>query len=121
METIGSSGLLLLALVIAIFCLAAGLWISWLLRPSNPTKVKLETYECGEPTVGPSQVRFKTRFYLLAIVFVIFDVEAIFLFPWAVAFEKLGLFAFFEMLVFVGILLIGLMYAWRKGALSWRS
>ncbi len=113
--------LLLLALGTAIFCLAAGLWISWLLRPSHKTTVKLEPYECGEPTIGPSQVRFKTRFYLLAIAFVIFDVEAVFLFPWAVAFEKLGLFAFVEMVVFVGILLVGLGYAWRKGALVWRS
>lgn len=120
MEQLGSYSTLIIACAVSIFCLAAGLVMSWLVRPSNPTPLKMETYECGEPTVGDSQVRFRTSFYLFAIAFVIFDVEAIFLFPWAVAFEKLGLFAFFEMLVFVAILLLALAYAWRKGALKWR-
>jgi len=100
--------------------LAAGVFISWLARPENLTPVKLETYECGEPTVGSNQVRFRTLFYLFALIFVIFDVEAIFLLPWAVAFRSLGWFAFVEMVVFVAILLLGLAYAWRKGDLKWQ-
>jgi NADH-quinone oxidoreductase subunit A len=86
----------------------------------HPTPVKLEPYECGEPTVGPARVKFRTWFYLVALVFVVFDVEAVFLFPWAVVFQELGMFAFIEMVVFIGILLFGLAYAWRKGALQWQ-
>jgi NADH:ubiquinone oxidoreductase subunit 3 (subunit A) len=119
-ETVGSYTTILIALVVGIFCLAAGLFISWLGRPMHPTPVKLEPYECGEPTVGPARVKFRTLFYIFAILFVIFDVEAIFLFPWAVVFMDLGLFAFLEMVVFIFVLLLGLAYAWRKGALRWR-
>ena len=109
-----------IALAVAIFCLAAGMWISWLIRPMHPTPVKLQTYECGEPTQGATQIRFRPYFYLVALLFVVFDVEVVFLLPWALAFRSLGFPAFLEMAVFVFILLAGLAYAWRKGVLKWR-
>ena len=90
-----------------------------LLRPSNPERAKLTTYECGEEVSGDSWINFNIRFYLVALVFVIFDVETVFLYPWAVAFHRLGLLAFIEALVFVAILVVALAYAWRKGALEW--
>lgn len=120
MTALGPYTTIVIALVIGLACLIAGAWASWFFRPMNPTPVKLEPYECGEPTVGPTWVRFRPMFYLVALVFVIFDVEAIFLFPWAVAFVHLGWPALLEMAVFIAILLLGLAYAWRKGALQWR-
>ncbi len=120
MQTLGSYGSIVAALVVGVTCLGAGMFVSWIFRPDRPSTVKLEPYECGEPPVGPALVRFRTYFYLFAIVFVIFDVEAVFLLPWAVAFRGFGLFGFAEMLVFVGILLLGLAYAWRKGVLKWQ-
>lgn len=95
--------------------------ISFLIRPKRrPTLVKTATYECGLVTVGPSWVQFRVGFYLYALIFVIFDVETVFLYPWAVAYRQLGLFALIEMLIFVGILVVGLAYAWRKKALAWK-
>ena len=90
-----------------------------LIRPHHPYQVKNETYECGIPILGKSWVQFNNRFYIFALIFVIFDVEAIFLFPWAVAYNSLGLFALVEMVIFIAILLVGLVYAWKKGALKW--
>ncbi|MCI0699204.1 NADH-quinone oxidoreductase subunit A [candidate division KSB1 bacterium] len=95
------------------------LLISRLLQPRHPTAVKLSTYECGELPVGQSWIQFNNRFYVIALVFLIFDVEIAFLFPWAVVFKSLGLFAFIEALIFVAILLVGLAYVWRKGDLEW--
>lgn len=93
--------------------------IAKLLRPSRPGKIKLRTYECGEAPMGSSWIQYNVGYYIFALIFVIFDVEVVFLFPWAVAFRKLGLFALIEMLVFLAILIFGLIYAWRKGALRW--
>ena len=90
-----------------------------LIRPSAPNPIKTSTYECGETPVGSGWIQFNVRFYIFCLLFVIFDVEVVFLFPWALAYRSLGLFAFFEMLVFVVILLFGLFYAWRKGFLRW--
>jgi NADH-quinone oxidoreductase subunit A len=93
---------------------------AWLFRPKPaPTKEKLLPYECGVDTKGPSWMRFRVNFFLYALVFLAFDVETIFLFPWAVKFQSLGLFAFAEMLVFIFILGLGLWYAWKEGALEW--
>lgn len=89
------------------------------LRPKNPTPVKLEAYECGMETIGGRWNQFNFRYYMYAILFVIFDVEVVFLYPWAAKFLKLQLFALLEMLAFVLILLVGLAYAWRKGDLEW--
>ncbi len=89
-------------------------------RAGAPDQVKSEPYECGVKTSTVAfDTRFSIRYYLIAVLFVIFDVETIFLFPWAVSFERLALFGFIEMLVFLAILLIGYIYAWRRGALEW--
>jgi NADH:ubiquinone oxidoreductase subunit 3 (chain A) len=97
------------------------LQIGKLLRPSKPNTEKETTYESGNEPVGDSQIRFNVRYYLYALMFVIFDVETVFLYPWAVAYKQLGLFALFEMVVFVGLLLVGLIYAWRKKVFQWNS
>lgn len=95
------------------------LLLAKLLRPVRPTNVKQSTYECGLEAIGEIWVQFKVQYYLYALAFVIFDIETVFLYPWAVAFNQLGLFALVEMLVFLAILAVGLVYAWRKGALEW--
>ena len=77
-------------------------------------------YECGVTPVGNARERFNTRFYLVAMLFIVFDIETVFLYPWAVVFRELGLFAFVEMMLFILILMVGFAYAWRKGALTWR-
>ncbi len=95
--------------------------VSWLIRPRLPQDaVKLSPYECGEIVKGTSRVQFNVRYYLFALIFVIFDVEVLFVVPWAVVFRQLGMAAYVEMLVFILILSIGLLYAWKKGALEWQ-
>ncbi len=89
------------------------------LRPNKPTAVKSETYECGVEPIGGKWELFNFRYYMFAILFVIFDVEVVFLYPWAAKFLQLELFALIEMGVFVGILAVGLAYAWRKNDLEW--
>jgi NADH-quinone oxidoreductase subunit A len=93
--------------------------VAGLIRPSNPNQVKLAPYECGVQGVGDARDRFHIRYYVLAMLYLVFDLEVVFLYPWAVQYDKLGLFGLFEMLVFVAILLIGYFYAWKKGALDW--
>ena len=90
-----------------------------LVRPSAPGKEKNQTYECGVTPVGQALGLFNPHYYLFALLFVVFDVEAAFLFPWAVAFRKVGLYAVGEMLIFVALLGLGRAYAWRRGALQW--
>lgn len=90
-----------------------------LLSPKKPNEVKNATYECGLETVGDSWVQFKVQYYVYALIFVVFDIEVVFLYPWAVAYNQLGVFALVEGFIFAGILIAGLLYAWRKGALSW--
>jgi NADH-quinone oxidoreductase subunit A len=92
-----------------------------LLRPHKPDETKLSTYESGNIPVGESHIRFNIRYYLFALMFVIFDVETAFLYPWAVAYDKLGLFALIEMFIFVALLVVGLIYAWKKKVLKWNS
>lgn len=103
--------------VIAVGFTAVPLVLSGALRPKHPNPIKDSTYECGMETIGPSWVQYNAGFYIFALVFVVFDVETVFLYPWAVVYGQLGLFAFAEMLVFIGILAVGLLYAWRKRAL----
>jgi len=106
-----------------IFLVASALVLSRLLRPFNPSREKLSTYECGEKTIGDAWVQFNVKYYLYALLFVIFDVEAVFLIPWAVSFKSAGAFALtslFEMIIFLAILTIALIYAWRKGILKWQ-
>ena len=119
-------GLIAIFTVIAAIVPTSMLLMSYLasrlgIRPNNPTPVKLETYECGVETIGGRWNQFNFRYYLYAILFVIFDVEVVFLYPWATKFLTLELFALIEMGVFVLILLVGWAYAWRKGDLEWRS
>jgi NADH-quinone oxidoreductase subunit A len=117
----GQAGfMILLALIFPI----GGIGSSWLLgvlkiRPQHADKVKEATYECGVETEGPTWVQFNFRYYYYALLFVIFDVEAVFLYPWAVSFAHAGTTAFVEIIGFVVILGIGLLYAWRKKALEW--
>src|SRR5258705_1564496 len=89
---------------------AMPIFMARLLQPKRPNKVKQETYECGIETVGEAWVQFKVQYYLYALVFLVFDVETVFLFPWAVAYNQLGLFAFVEMLIFIGLLGLALVY-----------
>jgi NADH-quinone oxidoreductase subunit A len=90
-----------------------------LVRPENPHRTKLMPYECGIDPVGSSRGRYTVRFYIVAILFVVFDVETIFLFPWAVKFKALGVFGLVEMLIFLAILIVGYIWIWTKGALDW--
>ena len=90
-----------------------------LLAPRKPNRIKNSTYECGVETVGDTWVQFKVQYYIFALIFVIFDIEAIFLFPWAVAYQQLQLYMVLEGVLFILILGGGLLYAWRKGALEW--
>jgi NADH-quinone oxidoreductase subunit A len=90
------------------------------LAPRQPNAMKSSTYECGEVPIGKPWIRFRIAYYIFALIFVIFDVEAVFLFPWAVIMRKLGIFGLIEMGVFIGILALGLAYAWRKGVLEWQ-
>jgi len=93
--------------------------LAGLLSPRKYNKVKLEPYECGIEPVTGARERYSVRYYLVAMLFVIFDVETVFMFPWAVIFDKLLLFGLLEMLVFIFILVVGYYYAWQKGALEW--
>ncbi|HET7521796.1 MAG TPA: NADH-quinone oxidoreductase subunit A [Bacillales bacterium] len=105
----------LLGVLLPLVALTAGR----ILRPKKPSAEKTTTYESGiEPFQG-SWVQFNVRYYMFALLFVIFDVETVFLYPWAVAYEKLGIFALIEMLIFIAMLLIGLIYAWKKKVLKW--
>ena len=104
---------------IAIVFPGAPLVIAHFISPSKPNPIKQQTYECGIETVGDTWIQFKVQYYIFALVFVIFDVEAVFLFPIAAALNQLTLFAVFEVALFIIILAVGLAYAWRKGALEW--
>jgi len=107
--------LVMVATLIGLGALVFGL----LLRPKRPYAQKLTPYESGNPPVGDSRHRFSIKFYIIAMLFVVFDVEAVFLYPWAVAYDKLGLFGLVEMMLFIFILLVGYVYVWKKGAFDW--
>jgi len=98
---------------------AIAVLIPRIISPRKPNPVKLDTYECGLETVGESWIQFRVQYYIFALIFLVFDVEVVFLFPWAVAFDQLKLFAVFEGIFFILILISGLVYVWRKGALKW--
>ncbi len=110
---------ILIFIVVATLVPVLALALGRLLRPFRPHQNKLSPYECGVEPMGDARARFSVRFYIIAILFVIFDVETIFLFPWAVIYGRLALFGFIEMMIFLGILVIGFFYAWKKGALEW--
>jgi NADH-quinone oxidoreductase subunit A len=106
-------------LVVAVGFVAVNLVLWWILRPSRFSEEKNTTYECGENPQGSAWIQFNIRFYVFALIFIVFDVEAVFLLPWAVVFRELGWLAFVEGLVFIGILAVALVYVWRKGDLEW--
>ena len=110
----------LIATVLGVILVATALIANALLAPKDPTRDKGITYECGMLTIGRARTQIHFRYYLFAILFLIFDIEAVFLFPWAVTFVQIGEQAFYEMLVFIAILAFGLLYAWKKGVLRWR-
>ena len=122
LEQYGRAGILLLfALAFPITPLLISVLLGLVhIRPRAPDPIKSDTYECGMETEGNTWVQFNFRYYFFALVFVIFDIEAVFLYPWAVAFRQVKLFGFVEALIFVVILVIGYLYAWRKRALEWR-
>jgi len=92
---------------------------SYIIGMRKPSLAKLAPYECGMQPVGSSRERFSVKFYLVAMLFLLFDIEAVFLFPWAVVYRELKMFGFFEMLVFIATVLAGYIYVWKKGALEW--
>ncbi len=106
-------------LLVSAFIGVAIIVLSTLLGHRNATPVKLMPYECGMDPVGTARRRFSVRFFVIGMLFIVFDIELIFLFPWAAIYDKLRFFGFVEMLVFVLVLLVGLVYVWKKGALEW--
>ncbi len=112
-------GTIFLFILIGIVLVYVPLLIQRLVAPKKHTPDKLSTYECGEESEGSAWVQFNIRFYVIALIFLIFDVEVVFLFPWAVVFQELGLLAFVEMSIFLLILIVGLAYVWKKGDLDW--
>jgi NADH-quinone oxidoreductase subunit A len=125
MDAIGDYGYVLLFFAGALGFGVITLFMSRLLGPHRPGKEKNSTYECGEVPIGVAWIQFNVSYYIFALIFVIFDVETVFLFPWAVVLKTLkkmgyGPFTVFEMSVFIGILFLGLIYAWKKGVLSWQ-
>ncbi len=112
-------GTVFLFVIIGAVLLTVGLLLAKLLSPSRPSKNKLSTYECGEEAEGSAWVTFNIRYYVIALIFIIFDVEVLFLFPWAVVYKDLGWLAFVEMAIFLFILIVGLVYVWKKKDLDW--
>ena len=112
-------GTVLVAAILGIIMVAVPLIVQSLVAPSKKSKEKLETYECGEESEGSAWLQFNIRFYVIALIFLIFDVEVVFLFPWAVVFKDLGLLAMVEMAIFLLILIVGLAYVWVKDDLNW--
>lgn len=112
-------GRVLLFFIIAGIFVTLGLVTAWIIRPKRPYSDKLTTYECGEDPVGSPWVKYNIRFYVVALIFLIFEVEILFLFPWALVYQQLGLFAFIEMVIFLVILFVGYAYVWVRGDLDW--
>lgn len=112
-------GYVFIYMVIGVCFVAIGFLTSWLLRPDRPNAEKLSSYECGEEVIGSSWVQFNIRFYVVALIFILFDVEVVFLFPWATIFKEFGTYGFLTGVFFMGILIIGMLYEWRRGDLEW--
>jgi NADH-quinone oxidoreductase subunit A len=110
---------IIITMLIALGFGFGALLIGYLVRLRRPYLEKLMPYESGNPPVGEPRFRFSVKFYIIAMMFVVFDVEAVFLYPWAVVFDKIGTYAFIEMMIFIGILIVGYVYAWRRGVFNW--
>jgi NADH-quinone oxidoreductase subunit A len=107
--------MIVLGVAFGLFLVNVNKWLG----PRRPNEEKLSTYESGMEPVKTARERFSVKFYLVAMLFIVFDIEIVFMYPWAVKFRELGVFGFVEMLVFIGILMVGFAYIWRKGALRW--
>ena len=120
-EQFGRAGFLLIfAIAFPLIPIVASVALGvFRIRPRKPDPIKESVYECGMVPVGDALVRYNVRYYLFALLFVVFDVEAVFLYPWAVAYRALGVYAFIEAIVFIAILFVGYAYAWRRGAMEW--
>ncbi len=120
-EQFGRAGFLLIfAVLFPLIPIVASVMLGvFKIRPASPDPIKSSIYECGMVPVGDAQVRYHVRYYVFGLLFVIFDVEAVFLYPWAVAYRGLGFFAFVEAVLFMGVLFVGYAYAWRKRAMEW--
>lgn len=114
-------GEVLLFIIGGLLFVSLALFVSRIIRPSRPSEEKLTSYESGEQPVGSPWIQFNVRFYVIALIFILFEVEVVFLFPWATIFsnKELGWFAFVEMVIFIGLLALGLAYAWKNGHLDW--
>jgi NADH-quinone oxidoreductase subunit A len=110
---------LLLHILAAAIVASAIVILSWILGKRRPTRAKLSPYECGIAPVGDARNRFSVKFYLVAMLFILFDVEAVFLYAWAVILRDLKMFGFWEMMVYIAIVLVGFFYVWKKGVLDW--
>lgn len=120
MQTFGENWVIIGLMSLSAIAMGMTLLIlNLIIGPSKPSKVKSDPYESGVPGVLPPRARFTPRFYMVAMLFVVFDIEAVFIFPWAVVFDALGRYGFIAMLVFIFLLLDGYVYAWKKGALEW--
>ncbi len=106
-------------LLVGVIFVLVNLWLSSLIRPADALLEKLLPYECGEESSGTGFVRFNPRFYIVGLIFLIFDIETVFIFPWAVILKGAGAFVLIEMIIFLAILVVGLVYAWGKGDLEW--
>lgn len=120
LATISNSALAFTAACTGIGLVALALWLAGLISPRSFNPQKGEAYECGIPTRGESMAQFKVGYYLFAILFLMFDVETVFLFPWAVRVKELGSDGLLSIAIFFSVLVLGLVYAWRKGALEWK-
>jgi len=112
---------LAIAMLVAGVMAVAIVFVASVLGPKRPTRIKLEPFECGSEPVGSARQRFAVKFYVVALLFIVFDVEAVFLYPWAVNFKDLGWFGYGEMALFAATLVVALIYIWKKGALNWES
>ena len=110
---------ILIFLVVGVLFTSVTMLLAWVVRPSRYNRVKMDAYECGVEMEGEPRRRYSVRYYVIAVLFVVFDVETVFLFPWAVKYKALGIYGFVEMVLFLGILVVGYVYAWKKGALEW--
>lgn len=106
-------------ILVSIALPAVAITLAGILAPKKPNEIKNSTYECGVETVGETWVQFKVQYYIYGLIFLVFDIEVVFMYPWAVAFNQIGMFAVLEGILFIAILGAGLIYAWKKGALDW--
>lgn len=120
MQTFGDNWIVIFFMLVAAFGMGSALLsLNRMAAPSRPNPIKAMPYESGVPDVTPVKPYFTPRYYVIGMLFVVFDLEAVFIYPWAVSLDRLGLFGFVDMMIFLGLLLIGYAYAWKKGALEW--